>query len=204
MASLCPDFTFKFGQLDLFTTSLESKSLADLPDILLLNIFALLNIRDVSSISLVNKCFARLTRKIIEFKKKHLVVNFGVGPNQYPLQNRARLVPASSGQRKITSVDPIMVDNNRLLSEANRALLKPVESLIFYTHNLYRLSPTFHINLMPNLKFLQTNDFEFHDSIVNSSDNGMLLPNIEHLVLGLCPFDVLCKSFPNVVYVEVS
>lgn len=212
-------FTRKFGQLDLNSSGpfdLEvdltgpfdlgspaepSTQLTDLADLSLLDIFELLNIQDISSISLMNKRFNRLAKPIIKAKKKRLVVYFGVSTE---LLNSTRMAPSSSRQERVRSFDPIMIDDNRLLSEMGARRLRPVETLMFYTNNYYRLSPTFSMNLLPNLKFLYANDFDLNNYLVNASDVGLCLPNIKHLFLGNCPFDILCKTFPNVVHVEVS
>lgn len=199
------NFTLKFGQLDLdFNSTNQQTSIDQLPDLPLLIVFQLLNIQDVSSISMINRRFFRLTRNLIKVKKRHLVIQYGLDYSLCDLQNRTRLAASSSRQRRITSFDPIVVDNNELLSEKKRKLLKPVESLMLYTNNFYRLNPSFDISLLPNLKYLQSNDMEFSQHIIDSADRGLVLPKIEHLVLNSCPFDVVCKAFPNLVYLEVS
>lgn len=197
----CGGVTLKFGQLDLHSTDEQSTSLTDLADLSLLTIFEMLNIQDVSSISLMNKRFFRLTKPIVKAKKKRLVVYFGVSPQ---LLNSTRMGPSSSRSERVRSFDPILVDDNSLLSAMSRERLRPVQSFTFYSNNYYQLSPTFSMNLLPNLKSLYSNDFSLNDYLVNSSDSGMRMPKLEHLFMGNCPFDVLCKSFPNVVHVEVS
>lgn len=106
---------------------------------------------------------------------------------------------------KLTSLDPIQVYNNRLLSSRNRNLLEPIEMFVFYTNNHYILDPTFKLDFMPNLMHLETNDDLFCQFLINDSrEREFVCPSVKHLVLAGSFVDVLIESFPNVEYVELN
>lgn len=143
-------------------------------------------------------------KKIIEIKRKKLVVHFGFDPALYKQSECSKFVECSN--QHVTSLDPIPIYDNRLLSSSNRKLLRPVEFLVFRSNNFFNFDESFRLDLLfPNLVHLISNESTICCHIVRlSREKRLRFPKIKCLDLPCLSMDVIRNSFPNLVCLRVK